>query len=464
MKHGALVGIGILIIVVVIIGIALSLSGAPSTVTTSSLGSTTVSSSSASQFTLLMTDPPSVPLGTQSLILSYTGIKLHQTGAASGSGFTNLNASGSVNLLSIVNLTQTLAVANVPKNESFDSIVFQGATATIKLNNVTSNVTIPSGEISAEVNISTSSAGGALVDLSPAIIMIYSSNGTGFIMAPQATAIALASSAINASNRHVGARGPLEANESDKLDRVRANISITGASLSESGNVINMAVTIKNNGNSSVVLKHLAVKGLFNGVGNFTSFEHGNGTENSNSVMTGNEVRGDSKDQNGNATGSNALVQKTRESETMFNISKSAIYGSEGNGEVKSSNDRIFEDGNFTAQINATIAQRLNNTNASSESVRETIIGAINFHEAFHDQLNFIIGANGSLSLPFSESEVEGPNGYNLTAGNSITLAFNSTAGFGKSGIFATLIPNTTYRLVVTGERGARAAVNETTA
>ncbi|MDE1865035.1 MAG: hypothetical protein KGH94_00125 [Candidatus Micrarchaeota archaeon] len=428
------IGIAAIIIVVAILALALSgrapsNGGQSSTVLSSSGGSGTV--------VLSITDPPQVPPGTSALVLSYTGLKLHETGNSNSTGFIDLSSSGSVNLTSLVNVSQVVAVANVPANVSFDSIVFTGASAKITINNSTYNVTVPSSSLRVKFSGTLSSNdGGALIDLTPSVVQIYGgANATQniFVLVPFAKAVVLGNASVNKFSARVGDREDLNAGEHSQIDENRSSITISSASLAEVGNNIVISVNVTNNGNNSVTIKHLFIRGAL--------------------AATVNGSVGGESDNSSNE--SMSMHSNSSSDMGMEGIGASAnMHTSMGLGSLEGGM-------HANASLNSTIEADLRMHNMSSEVmafVNATLISRHNLHSS----LNFIVGQNGTLSLPQSSLEAEGPNGFVLAAGSSVTLTFNGVASFGDSHIGAQFVPNESYLVAVQGTEDAHASTSVT--
>lgn len=71
-----------------------------------------------------LTDPPNVPNGTKSLNTTYNSISIHVTGGSGSDYWINSNTSGAVDLLSLVNVSKTLTVIEIPKDSSVNMIKF----------------------------------------------------------------------------------------------------------------------------------------------------------------------------------------------------------------------------------------------------------------------------------------------------------------------------------------------------
>lgn len=85
---------------------------------------------------IFMTDPPQVPSGTQSLIVSYSSLKVQITNR-SGTFWDFVNGSGSINLLSLVNFTKNLTTFKLPSNSIVDRLSLNITNANITVNGIT---------------------------------------------------------------------------------------------------------------------------------------------------------------------------------------------------------------------------------------------------------------------------------------------------------------------------------------
>jgi uncharacterized protein YxeA len=219
------------------------------------------STSLTNAFIVQLTDPPQVPNGTQALTLYYSSISLHESGNANSTGFVNVAQSGSINLMELINLTQTLAVTTKIPNNYFDMVRFNITKATITISNNTYNVTVPSNRLLVKISNSSAAAGGALVEINPSIIEVYSGNQTIFLMVPSAKAVVVGGALVNSSSAKVGFKAKVSESARAQLQHGIANISITSASLSQVGNNTSVSVTVKDNSNTSVSLKHVMIYG-----------------------------------------------------------------------------------------------------------------------------------------------------------------------------------------------------------
>ena len=243
MNKGAVVG-AVVLLVIIIAGAYLIMQNQ------ANLGS------NANLAVISLTDPPNVPNGTTSLMISYSAVQAHVVNASS-SGWVNVQGSGSVDLLSLLNVSQVIANSGIAANSTINMVRFKVNSANITINGVTSNVSVPSSMITANVSNSGNSTSHVLVDLSPSIVTIYTNSSTVFVMVPSVKAVAFTGSQ---GYVQIGARSQLTASEKADI-KSQSNISITNEAVVSAGNSSTVSVTVKNNGNQSITIKHVMVKG-----------------------------------------------------------------------------------------------------------------------------------------------------------------------------------------------------------
>lgn len=451
-----ILGLGILVILIIIIGAIFWWNNNSIAVPPSIPYNTTSTPNATTTMALMITDPPFVPIGTESLVLSYNKISLHETGT---SNYYNTTSSGSVNVLSLSNITETIATINVPKNASFDSVTFEGVSAKATINNQSYNITLPSNNFTVALNSNASArvSKALLVDLSPSLIQVYNSSNSTFVLHPEAIATALSSNEINSDMMHIGAKVSINASILKRINGLFPNISISATSLSESGNTLSFSVSVKNNNNSSVEIKHIMLIGFMSGI----RMNVGNSIINISAQKREAPIN-ISINTIGNINTSNI----TKIIPNVSNIIKNATAGLTINENSiinfgREFSNMGFRNIRFNESINESIMKDMHG-NISIPSIEHMVKGANFFNINFHDVLNFAVAQNGSLTLPFDLNEAEGPNGFNITANNAHTFTFNGNVSLGDGRIAINIIPNQTYYIVVIGERGAHAIANVT--
>ncbi len=224
-------------------------------------------------FLVMLTDPPNVPRGTTQLNVTYSSIQLHVVYSDGSSNWVAAQESGRVNLLSLVNVTQTIATLSLPTGSTVDKLQFKISEAETKISGKDYPVTMLSDTllISIKQTKLNGTKTGALIDLRPTLVQINATNSTGgsvsyFVLAPSASAIV--KSNVSETQSTIGCKSKLNDDDNKELDReykrASNNVTVTQSSLSVNGNVTTLSVTIKNIGKTNATLSSLTVSGDFN--------------------------------------------------------------------------------------------------------------------------------------------------------------------------------------------------------
>jgi len=247
--------------------------GTPTSTSTSTTQQGALSSSST--FLVLLTDPPQVPTGTEQLNMTYSRVSIQVTAPNGTTGWVSVSVSGTVDLVSLANLTQTIASAKVPSGSLVKAIELDISGIQAKINGTVQAVTPVSNNITisiAQPAAVNKNVTGAILDLLPTLAQTQAVNASsgattnGLVFIPSGVAVGKAD--VNQSQAHIGSRAKLSADDGDRLNNARsrasAGISVVSARLSVSGNRTTFSVTVKNSGNSSATLFGLLLKGEFN--------------------------------------------------------------------------------------------------------------------------------------------------------------------------------------------------------
>jgi len=252
--------------------IAVALIGAvvftPGVVNTSSTSSTSISTSSSSAnapsgsgtLAVLMTDPPTVPDGVTAVYINYSSVEIHIADAGNQSGWTDLQTKGEINLMSIVNESQTIASTNISSgkfnglrfNVTSSVVTFQGKnyTADLVYQEHTLYVWIPGGVI-----ISDGQTTGAMIDMTPTVLLLGNTTNPTFAFIPAATGYTLSANSI-VNHPHKGDRDDYNGKVAEAIqDMIKFQLS--AASLSPNS----LSVTVKNDGNATVIFRMAALTG-----------------------------------------------------------------------------------------------------------------------------------------------------------------------------------------------------------
>ena len=214
-----------------------------------------------------LTDPPNVPVGTQWLNLTYSNLELHVVKQGSSIGWVASGSSGTVNLQSLINVSKTIGIIQIPNGSSVDQIRFDIASVQINVNSTVYAVNTPNSALAVPI------AGGnklenlssTLLALSPTVTeTVTGTSPPTFLLVPSATAVIREGSQISQDQAKVGAETQLTSNDRVELEDARGNVSVVATRLSVIGNRTSFSITIKNSGKVSVALEAVSLHGGFN--------------------------------------------------------------------------------------------------------------------------------------------------------------------------------------------------------
>ncbi len=339
-----------------------------------------------------LTDPANVPIGTQGLSITYSSLMVH-TISGNTSGWVNVAGSGTLNLLSMLNVSSILGALYLQNGSYINLVRFNVTSSTIEINNTVYPVTLSNNQLTASVlrDDGVNGTTNILLQLSPTVMPILTRNSTRFMLVPSLRAVMVSNSALRGSA--AGDRRDLNREEELALNQTRLNITLSNAVLSTVGNTTQLSVVVTDNSNNSVILRHVTVFG-------------------NQSVVA-----------------------------DHFSINSPGIVSRD-------------QSGNFSSGDNSS---RGNLSYSSNESEREVEYEGL--AQAEFRTVNFLVNQNGTLTLPSLESNFENAN-YNLSSGQSVTLTFSNPILLGENNVLVKFVTNSTYRLVVQGNQGARATVN----
>jgi len=234
---------------------------------------------------VMLTDPPTVPAGTTQLNLTYADVLLHVIYENDTKEWLEIGASGTVNLFSLINMTQTLATIEIPLNSTVDKFQFRIANVTAVVNEETYNVTSLSNTFVVEVvnGAVNQTLSGVLIDFNPTLVQIEATDENDttvyyYVLVPSANAIIV--NDITKAHLKVGTIIQIGENNRVRLVRVKEdfskNLTIVSASLAVSGNATDLSVTLKNEGNVAFRMFGLTLHGKFNTTKSWDrAFAHG---------------------------------------------------------------------------------------------------------------------------------------------------------------------------------------------
>jgi DNA-binding transcriptional ArsR family regulator len=444
-------------------------------------GASTTQYPKSNNLSILLTDPPHVPLGTQSLNITYSSLEVRAS-TANSSSWIPVNANGTLDLMSLVNLSTLMASVPIPVNTIIDMAAFNITKATIEINNESYPVDVPENRIIANVSMSGrfNGSSGLLFDLSPTIITLYMANATLFEMVPSVKAImvgkqqlGLPSSSKSGSMTH----HPIPLNRSvlENLSILKGSIEIIGGTINSTGNITKIEIMVKDTSNKSVMLGHVLI------FGNESLYF------NSNSIKR-NHLHPDLI-----LPIQAARISVSRGINHMHNINASANHGRMGfnmtsrfnatnvgdwsdmynwsTGEANSPFDPngipsmsvggmpgkwMSVSGFFNIPLN--IGKNVSPSNMSTGMRNAFVIGS---YKERLGVINFIVDDDGTLSQPMYTGHASSPQqGFILNPGQVTTLGFNGTVSLGAGFITTEFKYGSVYTIDVIGVGGAYASYN----
>jgi hypothetical protein len=216
------------------------------------LTSTNISSGANGDFAMMATDPPVAASGVSSATVTYDGMAVHSAGSSSASGWTQLSGSGSINLMSSVNVSQTIASAKVPSG-SYDMVALNITSGQVVYNGQTYAAAIASGELrvhlSDDVQVNGSQASAAIVDLRTFVINSGNGSSPQFVISASAKATAVPQKDVTTSSLQVGSTASLKGQAwwTGFQDQTSTKVTITSATLTTDS----FNLQLSNSGNTS---------------------------------------------------------------------------------------------------------------------------------------------------------------------------------------------------------------------
>jgi hypothetical protein len=212
---------------------------------------------------LQITDPPVAPPGVTSIIIAYSNVYVHISNAGQNSGWRQVAGSGSIDLMTVVNVTQTLGETPIPDGV-YNAIRFNITSASITYNGTTYPANVPSGWIFAPLHAGSLSVTstydvGAVIDMAPTVIMSNDAGTLHFVIMPVVRGYPVPG-AFSKTYERIGARESKATQTYLKADEFQdmGRIVITSATLTPTS----LTVNVKNIGSTNVTLTHVILWGI----------------------------------------------------------------------------------------------------------------------------------------------------------------------------------------------------------
>lgn len=228
---------------------------------------------------VMVTDPPTLPAGSSALQLNYSGVIITYS---TNNGVANLSVakSGSLNLEDLVNYSQVIGVQDLPVGATIKSVTLDIAAVSVTINGTTYPVTPLSTSLSINIpsGLVSSSDSGVLVDIHAFVETVPVVSSTSGQVTDYYVFIPNAAAVFKPSITKVtpGMKVPVTTNDLNEINATYSapSLEITNSSMSVSGNMTTMSITIKNTGASNTSLFGVMLSGEFNF--SHTTQTHGN--------------------------------------------------------------------------------------------------------------------------------------------------------------------------------------------
>ncbi|MDG6901661.1 MAG: DUF4382 domain-containing protein [Nitrososphaerota archaeon] len=241
-------------------------------------GGTTTSGGAAStgQMALMATDPPMTASGVSRTVVHYNNLAVHQesSGSASGSssassssGWTRFNVTGSLDLMAVVNVSKTIAVADIDAG-TYNMVRFNITSASVIYNGQNYTATVRTGELTihttGNIQVNSSESTAALIDLRTFVVNSGNSSNPQFYISASAVATEVPAQATTSADMQVGATADLNGAAwfQSFEEQTSAKLIITGISLSSNS----LSLTVSNTGGSKANVKTVIVTPVKMGV------------------------------------------------------------------------------------------------------------------------------------------------------------------------------------------------------
>src|SRR5579872_569457 len=174
------------------------------------------SSGQSGSLAVLMTDPPTVPSGVSAVYISYANLGVHVAGAGNQTGWHVFKSTGQIDLLSVVNYTETVAETDLSAG-NFNALAFNvtAVTVTYQSQNYTADLASKNHglflPISGGVTVSGGKTAAAVIDFTPTVLLVGNQSSPEFTFVPSARAYTVPSQSVSTLHLNVGDKDDIHA-------------------------------------------------------------------------------------------------------------------------------------------------------------------------------------------------------------------------------------------------------------
>ncbi|MGC8479408.1 MAG: ArsR family transcriptional regulator [Candidatus Micrarchaeia archaeon] len=414
---GALIAIGI-------VSVIFLYNSNSNNITSGITGIAKTSSNASYYLSIQIIDPPHVPQNTTALFLNYSSLSVNVLKSNGTYEWINSTNGGTLNLMSLINVSSIIANTNVKSNDIIKGIALKIKNSSIVINNNTYPVYPVTNYIYANIssNSLVDSNSSILIDFSPTVSSVYTDNGTTFVMYPVVKALFYSNYKNN--GKALGSKFTLNNSEFTLINRVyqlRQNLEVTYSNISTYNNKTKIVVTVKNIGNKTVNLTQIIVSGKIN---------------------------------------------------TKVIINKRRIIFINNMGD-KDFNINVFGNGNGLTINKSGIVKNISLPNINNKfglyrwnmSNMDLNVEHTGIDMAFINQIALIVNKNGTLSIPQpTQSNLRNMFfnnvGYPITPGSSQTFTFYGNMSCANGFIIGELSNNASYHVLVISSSGSFNSIN----
>lgn len=204
-----------------------------------------------------LTDPPIVPPGVTDVYITYSSVQVHVSNAGNEDGWYVVADSGSVDLMSLVNVSLTLGSAEVQTGD-FNLISFNITSAAVTLDGVNQTAYVPANRINVPIiggiSVSQGNSSGVLVDLSPQVIPYENGTSISYALVPEARSLPIPRSVWNYTLEVKGAKLTQIQNQTWATQSA-GQVVVTGVSVTPNS----FSLTLQNQGTSNATFSSIVI-------------------------------------------------------------------------------------------------------------------------------------------------------------------------------------------------------------
>ena len=388
-------------------------------------------SAGTSYIPISITDPPQVPQGTQALYINYSSISVH-VNYGNSSGWLNLNSSGRLDLMGLINTSQVIGLAGIKPGSNINVIRFNITSASVTIDNITYGVHVPEKRVTAYItdNNVVNTSSDVLIDFTPTIAAIDTQNNTMFILVPSLRAAILQDHDVVTQVNH-GSRVELTFPLKRPINELFPNFDLNTTAnsiLYLSNDSLSFNVTISNRGKDNITIIGMQVE---NDTGQTFDFP----------------------------------MREQVQTRIFLNHDMPMQYIVRYNHNITNNTSRFYEQFNSTLLINGSAmwAENVNPINITLQKpVNDIIISNFGSHNNGMQNylfvlnkpngINFIINSNGAvlLSSQYSSSPMQ-KIGYTLRPESTAKFSYTGAFDIKDSGLSAN---QSNFKLIVFTNKG----------